>query len=113
MYPNYYSQMPALQSNVNWIYVDGLKGAREQPVTPGDTLWLMDKNKPIIYPKTADSVGMVTLRAFELKEISLESLEEDNYVSKAEFAKLSQKLDALTQNLSGILDELGGVQKQT
>lgn len=60
MQPNYFNanyQPPqmqnygaqARQSNVDWVYVNGLQGAREQIVQPGCTAWMMDNNEPLIY----------------------------------------------------------------
>lgn len=108
----YYPQVMQPQiSNVNWIYVNGLKGAREQMVRPGEVLWMMDNNNAVIYAKSADMAGTVTLKAFDVNERSLESLEGDDYVSKTEFAKMSQQIDMLTQSLTNVLNELGGVKQ--
>lgn len=109
---NYYPQVMQPQtSNVNWIYVNGIKGAKEQMVRPGEVLWMMDNNNAVIYAKSADMAGAVTLKAFDINERSLESLENDDYVSKTEFVKMSQQIEILAQNVATMLNELGGVQK--
>ena len=57
-------------SNVTWIYVNGMAGAREQIVQPGQTAWMMDNNEPVIFVKSVDTMGSAKLRAFRLEEIT-------------------------------------------
>ena len=45
-YPNQIPAQPAIPTqNVNWIYVAGVDGAKNQIVQPGNTAWMMD-NRP-------------------------------------------------------------------
>ena len=38
------TQQPA--ANVTWMYANGMAGARDQIVQPGQTAWMMDNNDP-------------------------------------------------------------------
>lgn len=52
--PNFQAQQqPSPTSNVSWIYVNGISGAKEHIVQPCQTAWMMDNNSPAIYIKAA------------------------------------------------------------
>ena len=108
--PNYSPMQPpsAPQQNVNWLYVNGLQGAREHIVQPGRTAGLMDNNAPVIYVKAVDAVGTSTLRIFRLMEISPDQAApaapqaEAQYATREEVAALSQRLDKLVDEIGGL-----------
>lgn len=93
-------QTPA--SNVNWIQVAGIEGARNQIVQPGHTAWMMDNNSPVFYVKSVDGMGSATFKVFQFAEISPESLnaaqsqpkeeERQEYVTRQEFDALLTRL---------------------
>lgn len=58
------------QSNVNWVQVNGIEGAKAHIVQPNATIWLMDNNEPVFYVKKADNLGTTTLKAYKFTEIS-------------------------------------------
>lgn len=58
--PQSQQQPQAPTSNVNWIQVAGIDGARNQIVQPGHTAWMMDNNSPVFYVKSVDGMGNVT-----------------------------------------------------
>ena len=94
-------QPPA--ANVNWIYVSGMAGAREQIVQPGQTAWMMDNNEPVIFVKSVDQMGGASLKAFRLDEISAGS---------NDLGALNERLARLETTLSGLVNELGGVKHE-
>lgn len=92
-------QVPA--SNVNWIQVAGIEGARNQIVQPGHTAWMMDNNSPVFYVKSVDGMGSATFKVFQFAEISPEALNpaynqqntpSADYVTRAEFNALLERL---------------------
>lgn len=111
-------QMPQAQSapqqpgsNVQWVYVNGVQGAREQIVQPGQTLWMMDNNDPVIHIKAVDSVGTSTLRSFRLTEISSQeasSAPAAPAIDVSQFATRAE-VDALSAQLNKLIGEIGGV----
>ena len=104
MYSNQNQQVqqpPALTSNVNWIQVAGIEGARNQFVQPGHTAWMMDNNSPVFYVKSVDGMGSATFKVFQFVEIAPETLNpaqnqnntpNPDYVTRAEFDALLERL---------------------
>ena len=99
---------PTPQQNVNWIYVNGIQGAREHIVQPGQTAWLMDNNDPIIYVKAVDAVGTSSLRAFQLVEVAPEQPAQatvqptEQYATREEVAAISQRLEKVIAEIGGL-----------
>ena len=101
MYSGQNQQPQAPTSNVNWIQVAGIEGARNQIVQPGHTAWMMDNNSPVFYVKSVDGMGSATFKAFQFSEISPEALNpaynqqntpSADYVTRAEFNALLERL---------------------
>ena len=101
MYSGQSQQMQAPTSNVNWIQVAGIEGARNQIVQPGHTAWMMDNNSPIFYVKSVDGMGSATFKMFQFAEIAPEALNpvqnhqnvaNPDYVTRAEFNALLERL---------------------
>lgn len=101
MYSGQSQQMQAPTSNVNWIQVAGIEGARNQIVQPGHTAWMMDNNSPVFYVKSVDGMGSATFKVFQFSEISPEALNpaynqqntpSADYVTRAEFNALLERL---------------------
>ena len=96
-YPNQISAQPVMPTqNVNWIYVAGVDGAKNQIVQPGNTAWMMDNNSPVFYVKTVDNMGSATFKAFQFHEIPLDAptapQKSNDYVTREEFNALLTKL---------------------
>lgn len=112
--PYYPNVQPQQTNNVNWVYVNGIEGARNQIVQPNQVVWMMDNNDPRIYVKAVDSMGTATLKAFTLEEI-------DPNVSAAcanvpaAFANAAgayvtrNDLSALEARIANIEKEIGGI----
>lgn len=94
--------------NVDWVYVAGLEGAKNQIVQPGFKVWMMDNNNPYIYVKSVDKVGSPEFHAFFIQEVSEEELSKQinaatepqidpsQYVQRAEFDELKAQLEQFT-----------------
>ena len=104
MYSGQNQQPQAPASNVNWIQVAGIEGARNQIVQPGHTAWMMDNNSPIFYVKSVDGMGSATFKIFQFMEIQPEAprtAENQNnnvngdYVTRKEFDALLKRLGEL------------------
>ena len=111
---NYQNTQPAVQpqqqpaptptQNVNWIQVNGLQGAKEHQVPANATHWLMDTTEDAFYVKSSDEFGVIKafngyrFTAIPQEELSgvPEQVDMSNYVSKAEFNALMEKLEQLT-----------------
>lgn len=94
--------MPAYQQpqqptvNVNWVYVNGIEGARAQIVQPGQTSWMMDNNMPVIYVKSVDGMGTAALKAFRLEE-----MEQDQMLHQDAVQGLEARIAALEAMVGG------------
>lgn len=117
---NYRPQQPQMQqpaqhmtANVNWIYVNGIGGARDHIVQPGQTAWMMDNNDPVIYVKAVDSMGSANLRCFQLVELQpgaqqaqepqAPQIDMSDYATKSDIERLEKQLNKL-------MNEFGGMQ---
>lgn len=98
------AQQQSTGQNVNWIYVSGVDGAKNQIVQPGQTAWMMDNNDPYFYVKSVDGVGSSTFRIFQFAEVQESAPEQtaqpqidmSQYVQRAEFDELKAQLEQLT-----------------
>lgn len=113
-YPQYYGQpqdqlgylrsqqMPAQPSN-GILWIQGEASAKAYPVVPGGSVVLMDVEGNTFYVKTADASGMPHMRVFDYVErtavqnqpVAAQMPQGGEYVTRAEFDALAQKLAAL------------------
>lgn len=95
------TQQQSAGQNVNWIYVSGVDGAKNQIVQPGQTAWMMDNNDPYFYVKSVDGVGSSTFRIFQFAEVqdvvpeqvAQPQIDLSKYVQRDEFDELKAQLD--------------------
>lgn len=122
--PNYFntnyipqaSQLPQTQSansaqtNVAWIYVNGVQGARDHIVQPGQTAWMMDNNDPVIHVKAVDGMGTATLKSFQLTEINPQQAQQQTapQIDTSKFAT-KEEIKAVADKLAQIENALGGL----
>ena len=98
------AQQQTPSQNVNWIYVSGIDGAKNQIVQPGQTAWMMDNNDPYFYVKSVDGVGSSTFRIFQFTEVADVEPEQtaqpqidlSQYVQRGEFDQLKAQLEEYT-----------------
>lgn len=107
---NQMQQTNNAQTNVSWIYVNGIQGARDHIVQPGQTAWMMDNNDPMIHVKAVDSMGTATLKSFRLIEVDPQQAQQQpapqidvsQFATKDEIKAVSDKLTQLENALGGI-----------
>lgn len=98
------AQQQSNGQNVNWIYVSGVDGAKNQIVQPGQTAWMMDNNDPYFYVKSVDGVGSSTFRIFQFAEVqdavpeqpAQPQIDMSQYVQRGEFDALKAQLEEYT-----------------
>lgn len=95
------AQATAPTQNVNWIQVNGIDGAKNQIVQPGQTAWMMDNNQPYFYVKSVDGVGSSSFRIFQFSEVQDVAQEQtaqptidlSQYVHRDEFEQLKAMVE--------------------
>lgn len=96
---------PVPQPPASPLWVQGEAGAKAFPVAPGSSVILMDSESNTFYIKAADPSGMPSMRAFDYVErtspqnppAQAAQPQPGDYVTRAEFAALCRKFEALTQ----------------
>lgn len=92
--------------NVSWIPVNGIEGAKNHIVQPSQTAWLMDNNESKFYVKSADSLGVTTLKAYQFNEIdvnsSFKTVLNETQVNLQEYVKRSEIEEIISNKLREI-----------
>jgi hypothetical protein len=89
----------------NIIYIrGGLEGAKNYPVTPGYTAWMIDEENKQFFIKTIGANGVPNVREFNYEEKNTQmqaSSSEDSskYATKEDFDKLYYKISKLEKSL--------------
>lgn len=106
-YPYYQTNPYGMQqtSPVSIVWVSGELGARNYPIAPNTSILLMDSESSRFYIKSADILGVQTLRSYEYSEVTAgkptetetvaESKAQNDYVSREEFDELKKTIDEL------------------
>lgn len=81
-----FSQPMSLES------VSGVDEARRYRAYPGQTVYLLDQSRPIIYMKTGDQSGNATLRAFSLTEVKPDEITDPRYISRSDFEAFRKEM---------------------
>lgn len=106
---NTYDQSSALPTNVNWVYVNGIDGARNHMVQPNQTIWLMDNNDKKFYVKSADIFGVTTLRAYNFTEIDFNAQNRDSFdtsdINLSDYVKKSEIEEIIETKLNEIVEQ--------
>lgn len=104
-----YGQQPQqMQSNMQWIRVNGAQGAREVSVQPGGEVWIMDESRPVFYFKQANAMGQTITKAFRFEEIGLDdaaNMDTSKFATKEDLQAIHQRLERLDK----FANEMGGI----
>ena len=94
-------QVPQTQNTFAWI--QGEEAAKAYPVAPGNTIVLIDSDKPIMYMKTADLSGrpqpiqiryLVSQEEYDkIHNVKISNQNEEEFVTKEYFDKCIAELD--------------------
>ena len=101
-------------NSINWV--QGELGARNYPIAPNTSVLLMDQESPKFYIKSADLLGVQTVRSYEYNEVTAgvkptepektetaqtkpepkpQNETKADYVSREEFEALKKTIDDL------------------
>lgn len=101
------SQQP--NNNMQFVLVPSIDVAQNATAEKGQTIYMMNQNKPEIYAKAADGFGLQTTRYFKLIEFnpneeqqSIQNNISADYIPRSEFnqfaAAVSAEIEAIKQN---------------
>ena len=95
--PSY--QQPQQQQNV-YAFVNGIEGAKAYPMSPNQTVMLMDNDNPIAYIKQSNGMGQATLKCYRLTETTEQEIRgkaqpSADYATRAELEALAKKIESL------------------
>ncbi len=101
---NQYSNPYSQQSSNDMIWVLNETEAASYPVAPNASVFLWDKNAPILYVKSNRN-GVPSFQVFELKERGQAPEPSRNYVSIDLFNALDQQVKALSKKIETLTKE--------
>jgi hypothetical protein len=91
-YPNYYpgtSNFSQPVNNLVWLQ-GGVQAAHTYPVAPGQTVFIMDTDNPVLYIKTVDQTGRpLPLEVYDLHK-RVEKPQAANPIDMSEYVKASE-----------------------
>ncbi len=104
-YPGYYQQtfyqpQPITQQNPVWV--KGEEEAKRYSIFPGSTVPLWDSENQIIYLKSADMNGMVSMKIIDytIREDDKKDSSSADYVTKEDFKAFADKISEQFERLA-------------
>ena len=91
-----YSQHPQTQNEIAWV--QGSEGAKAFSVMPNATAFLMDSEDNILYIKSADISGRMTMKSYDLVERTNDTpktTDKVKYVKAEDFENLQSRFEKL------------------
>lgn len=111
--PQMQMAQPTQSSTINWVQGD--VGARAYPVNPGMSVLLMDSEGQNFYIKSADTMGMPTLKKYAYSEVVEEPMRLESHEAKQidtafsatreEVKKMQEEITSLKEQLRRMEDE--------
>lgn len=103
-YPNYYQQQ---NNNNGLIWVSGEAGAKAYPVAPNTTVQLWDSESQSIYLKSADNMGMPSIKILDYTirdntPTKHENSLNNDYLTKDDILSIEDKIKALESKIQKI-----------
>ncbi len=104
-YPNYYQQQQ--NNNNGLIWVSGEAGAKAYPVAPNTTVQLWDSESQSIYLKSADNMGMPSIKILDYTirdnaPTRHENSLNNDYLTKDDILSIEDKIKALESKIQKI-----------
>ena len=89
-------QQPQQTNIVSMALVNSEDEARNYPLSPGGSMFLMDSNNCLFYTKSVDFSGIATFKKYEFHEVTDTPVAEaanPNYITREEFEELKAQLN--------------------
>lgn len=85
-------QMAQPQTQTNIIYVNGIEDVRNRPLPPNSNYAFMDNDNPILYRKTVDAQGKMTVETFDIVPHKEQATPTAEYALKSEMLELQKQM---------------------
>lgn len=91
------------------VFLHGEGIAKQYPVAPGNTVYIMDTEDPVLYVKSADMGGNIMMKTFDLSERAAADAKQNEvqgpapeYITRSEFEQdLAKMKDDIVAALKG------------
>lgn len=100
-------------SNCDFVNVPGPEQVKEFIVRPGQKVYFLDNNQPLMYTKEANNFGTTETKAFLVNEVDFAQIlnkasgvSENQGVTKTEYAELVERMNKTDTVLAGIMEKL-------
>lgn len=98
---------PSQQSTINWVQGD--VGARAYPINPGMSVLLMDSEGQNFYIKSADTMGMPSLKKYAYSEVVEEPMRLESHEAKqidTAFSATREEVKQLHEEISSLKEQI-------
>ena len=105
---------PTHSSTINWVQGD--VGARAYPINPGMSVLLMDSEGQNFYIKSADTMGMPTLKKYAYSEVVEEPLRlESNDARQLDtaFSATREEVKQLHEEIKSLKDQIARMESES
>ena len=112
-YPNPAYQPPVQQtpSNTNKLYVNGVEDVRLRNLPNNSDYIFLDNDKPLIYRKTTDSTGKMSIETFKIVPYEPEIPTQNPEIDLSQYV-LKKDFEALKKEIIGLRDSIKTPQKK-
>lgn len=104
--PQMQMAQPSQSSTINWVQGD--VGARAYPINPGMSVLLMDSEGQNFYIKSADTMGMPSLKKYAYSEVVEEPMRLESHEAK----QIDTAFSATREEVKQLHDEIHSLKEQ-
>jgi len=111
--PQMQMAQPTQSSTINWVQGD--VGARAYPVNPGMSVLLMDSEGQNFYIKSADTMGMPSLKKYAYSEVVEEPMRLESHEAKqidTAFSATREEVKKMQEEINNLKEQLRRVESE-
>ena len=110
--PQMQMAQPTQQSTINWVQGD--VGARAYPINPGMSVLWMDSEGQNFYIKSADTMGMPTLKKYAYSEVVEEPMRLESHEAKqidTAFTATREEVKQMQEEIKHLKEQIAQMEK--
>lgn len=110
--PQMQMAQPTQSSTINWVQGD--VGARAYPIQPGMSVLLMDSEGQNFYIKSADTMGMPTLKKYAYSEVVEEPMRLESHEAKqidTAFTATREEVKQMQEEIKHLKEQIAQMEK--